>query len=71
MFSLGAVFGQVVSSCQDAQDTNDDGTLDISDPLLLLLYLYSGGSQPPAPGLTCGDDPTADSLECPGSPGCP
>ncbi|MDE0958069.1 MAG: right-handed parallel beta-helix repeat-containing protein [Planctomycetota bacterium] len=71
MFSLGAVFGQVISSCQDAQDTNDDGSLDISDPLLLLLYLYSGGSQPPAPGLTCGDDPTADALECAGSPGCP
>ncbi|MDE0959890.1 MAG: right-handed parallel beta-helix repeat-containing protein [Planctomycetota bacterium] len=71
MFSLAAVFGQVTSTCQDGQDTNDDGALDISDPLLLLLYLYSGGSQPPAPGLTCGDDPTADALECPGSPGCP
>ncbi|HIO66267.1 MAG TPA: hypothetical protein EYN40_06220 [Planctomycetes bacterium] len=72
MFSLEAIFGSATSACQDAQDTNDDGSLDISDPLLTLLYLYAGGSQPPAPGITCGDDPTTDdALECPGSPGCP
>ncbi|MGE4633263.1 MAG: right-handed parallel beta-helix repeat-containing protein [Planctomycetota bacterium] len=74
LFSLDAIFGLAVSPCPDAQDTNDDGVLDISDPLMLLLYLFGNLPAPPAPGVTCGEDPVAteeDLLDCPGSPGCP
>ncbi|MEC9476511.1 MAG: right-handed parallel beta-helix repeat-containing protein [Planctomycetota bacterium] len=72
-FSLDAIFGLVTSPCPDAQDANDDGALDISDPLTLLFYLFGTGPAPPAPGLVCGEDPAAggDFLDCPGSPGCP
>ena len=74
LFSLDAIFGLAVSPCPDAQDTNDDGVLDISDPLMLLLYLFGNLPAPPAPGVTCGEDPVTteeDLLDCPGSPGCP
>ena len=73
LFSLDAIFGLAISPCPDAQDSNDDGSLDISDPLLVLIYLFGGGSTPPAPGIACGVDPLdgGDTLNCPGSPGCP
>ncbi|HIA28233.1 MAG TPA: hypothetical protein EYN79_09020 [Planctomycetes bacterium] len=61
----GAVF------CRDACDINDDGALDISDPIYWLTYLFSSGDAPPAPSPgICGDDPSADSLDCDFSP-CP
>lgn len=49
--------------CLDAADVNDDGAVDISDPVYLLLYLFSGGPPPPPPCL-CGLDPTSDSVPC-------
>ncbi|MBI4601251.1 MAG: DUF3160 domain-containing protein [Planctomycetes bacterium] len=61
----GACGGQ---GCLDAGDSNDDGLADISDPIYLLAYLFLGGPAPPAPFPDAGDDPTADALECPGSP---
>ena len=43
--------------------TNDDGTVDISDPLHLLSGIFLGGILPPRPGIrNCGTDPTADDL---------
>jgi hypothetical protein len=42
---------------------NDDGTLNISDPITLLLHLFVGGGPLPAPA-DCGPDPTSDSLGC-------
>ena len=45
-------------------DANDDGTVDISDAILTLNYLFGGGSALPAPGADrCGVDPT-ESLSC-------
>jgi hypothetical protein len=58
--------------CDDACDFNDDGELDISDPVSGLNYLFVMGSpSPPAPFPSCGTDPTNDSLGCDTFAGCP
>jgi hypothetical protein len=44
---------------------NDDGQLNIADPVRLLDRLFGGGEPLPAPSdLTRGPDLTADPLEC-------
>jgi hypothetical protein len=54
--------GESTIACLDAADCNDDGTVDISDPIYLLGYLFLGGVAPPAPHPGWGVDPTADAL---------
>ena len=56
--------GAPAGTCDDAHDVNDDGIVNIADPLALLSYLFSGGMAPPAPLQACGPDPTPDGLEC-------
>jgi len=51
-------------ACLDRLDTNDDGFVDISDPIYLLFYLLGGGSPPSLPFPAPGGDPTPDGLEC-------
>lgn len=51
-------------SCLDAADTDDSGAVDISDGIFLLNYLFLGGPPPRPPFPGCGDDPTADALDC-------
>jgi hypothetical protein len=49
--------------CDDACDSNDDGRIDISDPIHTLSFLFLAEPAPPAPGPEeCGVDPTADFL---------
>ena len=68
---LGFLFnGEGTPSCLDATDVNDDGSLDISDGVALLTYLF-GTANLPAPGETCGSDPTSDGLDCSSYPNCP
>ena len=51
--------------CQDACDANDDGRLDISDPIYTLLHLFTGTAAPPAPYPLSGPDPTfLDDIGC-------
>ncbi len=50
-------------TCLDVADVNDDGVIDISDPIYILLDLYEGGPPPPPPG-SCGVDLTPDALDC-------
>ena len=50
-------------SCLDVADVNDDGAIDISDPIYILVDLYEGGPGPPPPN-SCGIDPTPDALDC-------
>ncbi len=59
--------------CIDAADINDDGGFDISDAVYALAALFTIGSPaPPAPGaITCGEDLTADTLECVEYAACP
>lgn len=53
-------------SCNDAADVNDDGALDVSDPVYLLFWLFVAESPPPpAPYPELGTDPTfRDHLGC-------
>ena len=55
--------------CHDALDTNDNGRLDITDGIHLLVYLFHRGDSPRAPQGDCGWDMTnADALGCADSP---
>ena len=54
----------VTLGCLDAADANDDGALNIADPIRLLGYLFAHGAVLPAPFDTLGFDPTGDALEC-------
>jgi len=52
-------------TCPDAADINDDGILDVSDPVYAVFYLYLAGPEPPPPFLGPGKDPTfRDNLGC-------
>ena len=49
--------------CPDACDFNDDGLINLADPVFGLNYLFKFGAVPPAPGAyDDGPDPTEDSL---------
>jgi hypothetical protein len=50
--------------CKKAADTNDDGKIELTDAIYLLLYLFSGGPALPAPFPEAGPDPTGDGLGC-------
>ena len=55
-----------VTACQDAADANDDGDVDpIVDAAYIIAYQFESGPQLPAPFGACGEDPTADALDCP------
>jgi hypothetical protein len=58
--------------CLDAADANDDGRIDIGDPIRMLsiLFLVLGPLPLPPPYASCGVDPTADGLDCMEFPGC-
>ncbi|MEE2888909.1 MAG: fibronectin type III domain-containing protein [Planctomycetota bacterium] len=68
---LSYQFGGGTTDCLDALDANDDGSIDISDPVYLLTFLFSGGAEPLAPFPACGEDPTADALDCVDQAACP
>jgi len=61
---LHLVLGQPQDVCHDALDSDDNGVIDISDPIYLLNYLFVGGGEPPAPFPIAGLDPTDDELDC-------
>ena len=69
---LDFVFFAGPMGCDDAGDGNDDGQIDIADPIYLLNWSFFGGPAPPVPGpFSCGGDPTADALNCATYPACP
>ncbi|MCA8958871.1 MAG: VWA domain-containing protein [Planctomycetes bacterium] len=49
--------------CLDADDVDDDGEVNIVDPIFLLSYLFTSGAMPPSPSF-CGQDPSLDDLDC-------
>lgn len=51
-------------NCEDRLDADDNGQLDIADPIFLLNFLFRGGETLSAPQGTAGIDPTDDSLVC-------
>lgn len=61
--------GGPAPSCDDSADVNDDGMLNVGDAISILGFLFTMGT-PIAPPMTCGQDPTPDSLTCDAFP-CP
>ena len=55
--------------CEDAADADDNGILNVSDAVFALNHIAPAPSFPP-PNVTCGFDPTEDSLECEAFPPC-
>jgi hypothetical protein len=67
---LSSLFqGGAPPACDDAADTNDDGEVDVSDGVVILLHLFAGAGDLPEPSDACGLDRTDDALRCGGS-GC-
>ena len=60
----------VAPSCQSSADANDDGRLDVADPIGVLLHLFGGLSTLPPPFAACGIDLTPDGLPCASFSGC-
>jgi hypothetical protein len=62
--------GSPPNGCEDVVDADDDGVLGLVDVLYVLFYLFVGTDPPPAPFLSCGEDPSDDSLTCEFYSGC-
>jgi len=61
---LGCLFlGSPCMDCPPSRDVNDDGLLNIVDPIFLLQWLFLDGAAPPPPLELCGVDHTADRLD--------
>lgn len=59
-------------TCMDVIDVNDNGLVELSDPIYLLSHLFGSGPRPTPPFPTCGYDATEDALLCEEGPtGCP
>jgi hypothetical protein len=56
--------------CAKAGDSNDSGSLDLSDAVYLLSALFLGTALPPPPYRICGPDVTGDHLGCDTYPAC-
>ena len=57
--------------CDDAADVDDNGEVwALIDSVALLTFGFGGAEPPPSPGVTCGFDPTDDSIDCDETP-CP
>ena len=58
-------FGRIeFFDCDDMLDANDDGQLDTSDPVAILMWVFLNGADLPEPFNSCGPDETADDLGC-------
>ncbi len=58
-------------TCVRAGDANDDGRLNVSDGVAILRHLFVGAGLLPTPFGSCGDDTTADNLDCQRFAACP
>ncbi|MBN1420208.1 MAG: lamin tail domain-containing protein [Planctomycetes bacterium] len=61
---LGYMFSGGTIGCAKTADLDDDGQLLLNDPVYLLNYLFSDGPDPKSPFPSCGEDPTADAIDC-------
>ena len=72
MSTLGVLLGgrDPAFDCAAALDIDADGEVNLTDPVILLGWLFSRGASPAAPFPACGPAPDAD-LECrESSPAC-
>jgi formylglycine-generating enzyme required for sulfatase activity len=51
-------------TCDDAADSNDDGRVNIADPLTILFYIFGEVPFLPEPFSSCGPDDSDDALNC-------
>ncbi|MBT6783633.1 MAG: hypothetical protein HOA95_02325 [Planctomycetes bacterium] len=59
-------------ACTDSGDINDDGSINIADSIFALSSLFTPSAPPPAaPYPDCGEDPSADALDCTATTNCP
>ena len=64
--------GGAAPACLDSADTNDTGSVEITDAIIIFSWLFSGGAapadpSPASPGYSpadCGVDATADGIGC-------
>ena len=64
-FTLNYLFrGGEPPPCRDAADANDDGRINLTDPVAILQVLFRGESALPEPFTAPGEDPTPDELDC-------
>ncbi len=63
---LEYLFGDSSLKCLDAADVDDNGAIDINDPVRLLFYLFQSGPAPSPPFEEPATDPTfrGDNLSC-------
>ena len=65
MFTLHYCFGGMTTpGCMDAADTDDNGEIEITDPIRTLNYLFLNGPPPSSPNAECGPDLSDDGLDC-------
>ncbi|MBN1443847.1 MAG: hypothetical protein JXA90_14145, partial [Planctomycetes bacterium] len=58
------LFGGAQTTCEDAADADDSGSVEITDAVFTLDFLFRGGAFPPAPFPQAGYDLTSDGLGC-------
>lgn len=63
---LAAMFRDLQLSCLDAGDVDDSGSLEVTDAIALLNFLFLRGPPPAPPFPVAGADPTEDALPCDG-----
>ena len=64
--------GGAAPACLDSADTNDTGSIEITDAIIVFGWLFSGGAAPAAPSPLspgyareeCTEDPTEDGIGC-------
>ncbi|MEC8894710.1 MAG: dockerin type I repeat-containing protein [Planctomycetota bacterium] len=72
IFTLNYLFvGGRLPTCLDAADVNDNASVELTDAIFILNYLFIGGRLPAAPFPACGQDTTADEIDCATPPNCP
>ena len=66
ILTLGSLFlgSPADLPCEDAADFDDNGQVEITDPIGLLSFLFTAGAPPPLPFPAPGPDPTGDALDC-------
>ena len=69
--ALDFLFGSGLIACESAADFNDDGVVDLADVIGALSFVFEGTTVPASPYPDCGNDTTADSLNCTSQVSCP
>ena len=70
VLSYLSVGGSPPPPCMKAADANDTGAVDLTDAVVVVASLFSGGPAPATPFPQCGADWTIDELTCESFAGC-